>query len=74
MYQYFLCYAIRTAPAEWGDESETGVIYTEKQLSIINEIRTILQTEPPEDEYTDEREQDQELTTALIRFYMAVVI
>jgi hypothetical protein len=74
LYQHFLCYAMRTAPAEWGDESETGVIYTERQLSMINEIRAILQTEPPGDEYTDEREQDQELTTALMRFCMAVVM
>lgn len=65
---------MRTALAEQRDESETGVIYTEKQLSIINKIQTILQTEPLEDEYTDEREQDQELTTALMRFCMAVII
>jgi hypothetical protein len=74
LYQHFLCYAMRTAPAEWGEESETGVTYTEKQWEIIDQIRTILQSEPPEDEYTDEREQDPELTTALMRFCMAVVM
>ena len=74
LFQHFLCYAIRTAPAEWGEESETGVEYTEEQWEIIDQMRTILQIEPPEDEHTDEKEQDKELTTTLMRFCMAVVM
>ena len=49
---------MRTTPIAWGDERETGVVYTERQWEVINHIRTILQTEPPEDKFTDKKEQD----------------
>ena len=34
----------------------------------------MLQTNPPEDEYMEEAEQDRELTTELIRFCMLIVM
>lgn len=74
IYQHFLCYVMRTMPITWSDESETGVVYTEDQWRMIDRVRTILQTNPPEDEYTDPSEQDQELTIAIMRFCMYVVM
>jgi hypothetical protein len=74
IFQHFICYAIRTVPAVWGEESETGVKYTEEQWEVVDQIRAILQTGMPEDEYTDEREQDQALTTALMRFCMLIIM
>ena len=49
---------MRTAPAEWGDESETGVQFTKEQWESIQKIRIMLQTNPPEDEFAEEEEQD----------------
>ena len=74
IWQQGLYYWIRTAPAEWGDESETGVQFTEEQLESIQEIRIILQTDPPEDEFTEEEERDQALTTELMQFCMLIVM
>lgn len=68
LYQRFLCYVMRTAPRTWEEESETGVTYTESQLDIIDEMRTILRTALPEGE------EDSILTTELMRFCMAVVM
>jgi hypothetical protein len=65
---------MRTAPVEWGDESETGVRFTEEQLESIQKIRTILQTNPPEDEFTEEEERDQALTTELMRLCIGIVM
>jgi hypothetical protein len=74
IWQQGLCYWMRTAPAEWGDESETGVQFTNEQLESIQKIRIILQTDLPEDEFTEEEERDQVLTTELIQFCMLIVI
>jgi hypothetical protein len=49
---------MRTVLAEWGDESETGVQFTKEQLESIQKIRIILQTDPPEDKFTEEEERD----------------
>lgn len=74
IWQQGLCYWMRTAPAEWGDESETGVQFTEEQLESVRKIRVILQTDPPEDEFTEEEEQDQALTTELMQFCMLIIM
>jgi len=65
---------MRTAPGEWGDESETGVQFTKEQWESIQKIRVILQTDPSEDEFTEEEEQDQALTTELMQFCMLIVM
>jgi hypothetical protein len=74
IWQQGLCYWMRTAPAEWGDESETGVQFTEEQLESIRKIRVMLQTDPWEDEFTEEEERDRELTTELMRFCMLIIM
>jgi hypothetical protein len=74
IWQQGLCYWMRTAPAEWGDESETGVQFTNEQLESIQKIRIILQTDPPEDEFTEEEERDQALTTELMQLCMLIVM
>lgn len=74
IWQQGLYYWLRTAPAEWGDKTETGICFTEAQFESIQKIQVMLQTNPPEDEYTDEEEQDRELTTELMRFCMLIVM
>jgi hypothetical protein len=74
-WQHFICYAMRTAPQEgWEEETETGVRYTEEQWQCIDWMRTILQVDAPDDEFTEEKERDYELTTELMRFCMLMVM
>ena len=74
-WQHFICYAMRTAPQEgWEEETETGVKYSEEQWQCIDWMRTILQVDGPDDEFTEEKERDYELTTELMRFCMLMVM
>lgn len=74
LYSHFWCYVMRTTPPVWGDQSETGVVYTQEQWKLVDQMRTVLQTDPPEDVYTEVEEQDQELITTLMRLCMAIVM
>ena len=38
IWEQFICYMLRTAPAEFGDETETRVIYTQEQWQAIRAI------------------------------------
>jgi len=41
---------------EWEDKSKTGIQFINKQLKNIQKIRIILQTNLPENEFTEEEE------------------
>jgi hypothetical protein len=54
--------------------TETGVTYTQEQFESIQQIQESLKNNCPEDEYTDEKEQDPELTSRLMQLCMLVVM
>src|SRR5438309_417871 len=43
VWERFICYVMRTAPAQWEDETETGVTFTQEQWQCIQRIRQLLE-------------------------------
>jgi len=75
IWQHFICYMMRTAPAdEHSTETETGVRYIAIQQQCIMDIRRIVETDEPEPEGSDEEEEEDELASAVMRLAMAVIM
>ena len=68
-----------TAPAEFGDKTETGVIYTQEQWEAIRAIREILESNTTEDtteDTTDNTTDDDDsiLQSQLMRLCQLIII
>lgn len=42
MWEHFICYMVRTEPADFDEPSETGIIYTKEQWQAIEDIQDTL--------------------------------
>jgi hypothetical protein len=53
IWEQFICYMLRTAPAEFGDDTETGVVYTQGQWEAIRAIQETLEHDTTEHDTTE---------------------
>jgi hypothetical protein len=53
-------------------ERDRGAVYR-RAVGGVHNIRVILETNPPKDEFTEQEERDKALTTELMQFYILIV-
>ncbi|KFY25538.1 hypothetical protein V493_04595 [Pseudogymnoascus sp. VKM F-4281 (FW-2241)] len=60
--EQFICYMLCTAPAEFGDDTETGVVYTQEQWEAIRAIQETLEYDTTEHDTTEHDTTEQDTT------------